>query len=164
MKSVAANDNSRVKQTMLRYFKRVAILRDKHCTAQMEASVTFFASVFFNITISFEMDPPMLFRSCRGLEKTFTFEFSLTRIFTSFNSNKSMSNVCERISTSIKLISCVWAPYAERVSHGISRHFERSKPSWRSGFDVHIAISTCWIIAENCHIIRRKVRSLDYAI
>ena len=30
MKSTAANDNKGAKETMLRYFKRVAIFRDKH--------------------------------------------------------------------------------------------------------------------------------------
>ena len=38
MKSTAANDNRRVKQTMLRYFKRVAIFRVN--ISQIEPSVT----------------------------------------------------------------------------------------------------------------------------
>ena len=44
MKSMKANDNRRVKQTMLRNFKRAAIFRDKHYP-NIEASVTLFAFV-----------------------------------------------------------------------------------------------------------------------
>ena len=43
MKSTAANESRRDKQTMLRYFKRVAIL--EITITQIEASVTLFALV-----------------------------------------------------------------------------------------------------------------------
>ena len=36
IKSTAANDDRRVKQTMLRYFKRVAIFRDEHYPMEMD--------------------------------------------------------------------------------------------------------------------------------
>ena len=64
MKSTAANDNGRVKQSMLRYFKRVTIFRDTHYP-NIEASVTLFAFVILisqfleNDMFSIEMDSRM---------------------------------------------------------------------------------------------------------
>ena len=52
MKSIAANDNRRVKQTMLRYFKRVAIFRDKHYPNRSVRDA--FRVCCFGITISWK--------------------------------------------------------------------------------------------------------------
>ena len=63
MKSTAANDNRRVKKTMLRYFKGITILEINF--TQIEASVTLIAFVFLmsqyleNDMFSIEMDPCM---------------------------------------------------------------------------------------------------------
>ena len=52
MKSTAANDNRTVKQTMLRYFKHVASLRDKHYPNRSVCDALHIC--YFNITISYK--------------------------------------------------------------------------------------------------------------
>ena len=50
MKSTVAFDNKRVKQSMLRYFKRVAIFRNKHYSKRCVRDAL--RICYFNITIS----------------------------------------------------------------------------------------------------------------
>ena len=76
----AANDNRRVKQTMLRYFKRVVIFRDKHYTNRRVREAL--RICLFSISqylekdmFSIEMDPRMQFRSIKGLEKHWLLKF-----------------------------------------------------------------------------------------
>ena len=68
MKSIATNDNRRVKQTILRRFKRVAIFRDKHYVTLL-AFVILTSQFLENDMFSIEMHSRMLFRSSKGLEK-----------------------------------------------------------------------------------------------
>ena len=80
MKFIAGN--RRVKQTLPRYFDRVAILKD---TTRKEVSVTSrsLRLLFLENDVFFRFDTCMESRPSKSVEKTLTFKISLKRIFTS---------------------------------------------------------------------------------
>ena len=87
MKSIAPNDNRRIKQTMLHYFKPVTIFRDKHYPNRSVRDALCICS--FNITISLKryvsyLNKPVHVISFKlGYWKNITFKISLKRTFTS---------------------------------------------------------------------------------